>query len=158
MTKGARSVGRGFTLIELLIVIVIIAILTSLTISALGTSRSKARDSTRVSDIKRLQLVLELYYNSGNNAYPTTLSSLSPTYTTDIPRDPKTNASYVYVQTTSGTGYHLGSTLELYNTDILQNDADATDTTPVFKGFSTDCGNTTATLNTDERCYDVISQ
>lgn len=157
MTQGARSVGRGFTLIELLVVIVIIGILTSLTISALGTSRQKGRDAARISDIKQLQLTLELYYNSGNNSYPAALTSLSPTYITILPRDPKTGANYYYAQTGSGTGYHLGALLELYNTDMLQNDADAT--TTGFGGATKDCvSGSIGTNPVNELCYDVGAQ
>jgi hypothetical protein len=107
--------------------------------------------------VKQLQLTLELYYNSGNNAYPATLSSLSPTYIGTIPRDPQTNSQYYYAQTGSGTGYHLGALLELYNSDMLQNDADATTTS--FGGATKDCNSSSIGTNpVNELCYDVVSQ
>lgn len=154
MHQGARSVERGFTLIELLVVIVIIGILTSLTISALETSRKKSRDSSRISDIKTLQLALELYYESGNNAYPAAITSIAPTYIKNIPRDPRTGSHYYYAQTSSST-YHLGALLELYN-EVLANDADATTTN--FGGFTTDCVNAVAATSSSETCFDVVSQ
>lgn len=52
---------KGFTLIEVLVVIIIIGILTTVSIVALNSSRVKARDSRRLSDIKQLQTALELY-------------------------------------------------------------------------------------------------
>jgi prepilin-type N-terminal cleavage/methylation domain-containing protein len=64
-----RSAKRGFTLIELLVVIAIIGILSSVVLASLGTAREKARDATRISDIKNIQLALELYYDS-RQSYP----------------------------------------------------------------------------------------
>jgi general secretion pathway protein G len=156
MTHGARGVAKGFTLIELLVVITIIGILSSITIASLNVSRAKGRDAARISDIKQLQLTLELYYNSGNNKYPAALSTLSPTYISTIPKDPKTDANYYYAQTGSGTGYHLGALLEVYNDGALQNDVDATTTN--FGGATSDCVNAGITVATNERCYDVVSQ
>jgi prepilin-type N-terminal cleavage/methylation domain-containing protein len=153
MQQGARS-ERGFTLIELLIVLVIIAILATLTISALESSRQKSRDATRLSDIKQLQLALEVYFSSGNHQYPAALSSLAPSYIPSVPRDPKTGNSYLYGQSAS-TSYHLGSVLELYN-ENLASDGDATTTN--FGGATTDCVNAGISASANERCFDVVSQ
>ena len=60
---------RGFTLIELLVVIAIIGILSSVVLASLNSAREKARDARRVSDLKQMQVALELYYDS-HNAYP----------------------------------------------------------------------------------------
>jgi general secretion pathway protein G len=60
---------RGFTLIELLVVIAIIGLLSTLAIVALGNARLKARDAKRLSDLRQLQTVLELYYTD-YNGYP----------------------------------------------------------------------------------------
>ncbi len=61
---------RGFTLIELLVVIAILGLLSTLAVVALGSARTKSRDSKRLSDLKQLQTALELYYTE-NTAYPT---------------------------------------------------------------------------------------
>jgi len=61
---------RGFTLIELLVVIAIIGLLSSTVLASLNTARSKARDARRISDVKQMQLALELYYDE-NGTYPT---------------------------------------------------------------------------------------
>lgn len=60
---------KGFTLIELLVVIAIIGLLASVVLASLNTARQKARDARRLTDMKQLQIALDLYYNN-NNAYP----------------------------------------------------------------------------------------
>jgi prepilin-type N-terminal cleavage/methylation domain-containing protein len=61
---------KGFTLIELLVVIAIIGILSSVVLASLNSARSKSRDAKRMSDVKQIQLALELYYDQ-NGSYPT---------------------------------------------------------------------------------------
>ncbi len=102
------SVKRGFTLIELLVVIAIIGILSSVVLASLGTARSKARDATRISDMKNIQLALELYYD-GSQTYPnqtaagnyyldpaggagTPNAALVPSYIPNMPLDPQNTA------------------------------------------------------------------
>jgi prepilin-type N-terminal cleavage/methylation domain-containing protein len=53
----------GFTLIELLVVVAIIGILSSVVISSLNTSRAKARDIRRKSDLHQIRTVLAMYFN-----------------------------------------------------------------------------------------------
>jgi uncharacterized protein (TIGR02145 family)/prepilin-type N-terminal cleavage/methylation domain-containing protein len=62
---------KGFTLIELLVVIAIIGLLVTLSILALTNARVASRDSKRVSDVKQIQLSLEMYFDS-ENRYPST--------------------------------------------------------------------------------------
>lgn len=63
--------GGGFTLIELLVVIAIIGILSTLAVVALNSARQKARDATRMSDVREMQKALEFYFGEGeNNQYP----------------------------------------------------------------------------------------
>ena len=54
---------QGFTLIELLVVIAIIGILFGCVGFWLNNARKKARDSRRVSDMKQVQLALELEFD-----------------------------------------------------------------------------------------------
>ncbi|MGI6374007.1 MAG: type II secretion system protein [Patescibacteria group bacterium] len=65
----------GFTLIELLVVIAIIGLLSTLSIVALNSARARSRDARRVSDVKNIQMALEMYYND-HLVYPTNTSSL----------------------------------------------------------------------------------
>jgi len=51
---------RGFTIVELLIVIVVIAILASISVVAYNGIQTRARDSQRSSDISAIKKALEL--------------------------------------------------------------------------------------------------
>jgi prepilin-type N-terminal cleavage/methylation domain-containing protein len=128
---------RGFTLIELLVVIAIIGILSSVVLASLNSARKKGRDARRISDIKQLQLALELYYDNNNSEYPEAVSDLDPTYISVAPADPQTNAAYSYENLTSGnatctassqvcSSYVIGATLEDENNPALDQDIDGT--------------------------------
>lgn len=109
---------KGFTLIELLVVIAIIGILSSVVLASLNTARVKARDARRVSDLKQLQIALEMYFDA-NSSYPvqTTYALLTssnalitPGFMSVMPADPLSAQAYGYVGT--ATGYCLGARLE----------------------------------------------
>ncbi len=69
---------KGFTLIELLVVISIIGLLSSIVLASLNTARQKAEIAKVASEMKSIQLALELYYDS-NNEYPNNpLSDVNP--------------------------------------------------------------------------------
>jgi len=137
---------RGFTLVEILVVIAIIGILASIVLASLSTARAKGRDAKRVSDLKEVQLALELYYDS-NGSYPLTIyGSPSPLvsggYISVMPIDPNAGACvndgdpgcYKYValnssncgiSCTSATSYHLAALLESSNLSATGSDSDA---------------------------------
>jgi len=75
----------GFTLIELLLVVLVIGVLTGvmLTVINSGGIRSKARDAQRISDLKKIQTALELYF-ADNRAYPASSSWILVNGSSDI--------------------------------------------------------------------------
>lgn len=125
------SHSRGFTIIELLVVISIIGLLSTVILASLNSARLRARDARRVSDLKQLQVALELYFDK-NDKYPSTLNAslLTPTYIAVIPNDPSGTAyGYAAFRGSSPTvcaSYHLGAALEDPNNAALNSDADLT--------------------------------
>ncbi len=115
---------RGFTLIELLVVIAIISILASVVLANLGSARQKGRDGKRVSDVKQIQLALELYYDTNSqyplNGWANLSAALSGVYIAQTPNDPIAGNTYGYYATPSGcdnsatkcTGYYVGAIME----------------------------------------------
>ncbi|OHB10181.1 MAG: hypothetical protein A3G05_00430 [Candidatus Zambryskibacteria bacterium RIFCSPLOWO2_12_FULL_45_14] len=119
---------KGFTLIELLVVIAIIGILSSVVFASLNNARVGARDAQRVSNLRQLKTILELYfddslnypgtidtrYNIDENNYPGS-SCVSGGLKTYLPsvcsfKGPQGD-SYNYVRTSGGT-YKLGAFFE----------------------------------------------
>ena len=136
---------KGFTLIELLVVIAIIGILATIVMVSLNTARSKARDARRVSDVRQLQLALQMDYDS-TGSYPAALSNLTPTYISTTPVDPDGTSAYQYC-VSSTKGYHLGTKATgLENTGgPLASDADVTSD-----------GCTTGSFSGTDPVYDVV--
>jgi len=62
---------KGFTIIELLVVTSIIALISTVILSSLGVSKSKSRDSQRITELQSVQKALELNYIS-TGSYPQT--------------------------------------------------------------------------------------
>lgn len=123
----AANLVSGFTLVELMMTVAIIAILSSIVYAGLGSSRAKARDAKRVTDIKQIQIALAVYFNV-NRAYPADIyaetGSLKPTYMSVVPRDPvgsdpDNKYKYAGLGSSSCASYHLGTTLEIAGNFIL---------------------------------------
>lgn len=167
----------GFTLIELLVVIAIIGVLASIVLASLNSARRKSRDARRITDVKQIQLALELHFDGQGSAYPTANITCDATanayglqvlqtngFIPTVPRDPLSTSGspicYKYA-TPSGTitTYHLGATLEDATNPAFNSDRDCTSSgtadcvsgiTGVYtNGFD---GKTDAT----NRVYDVI--
>lgn len=85
---------KGFTLIELLVVITIIGILATGATAVYTSQIQKARDTTRLNDIKALRSGIEQFYQD-KSEYPntdntsTSYFSWVTTYVPKLPKDPK---------------------------------------------------------------------
>jgi prepilin-type N-terminal cleavage/methylation domain-containing protein len=103
---------KGFTLVELLVVIAIIGLLSTLSIVALNSARTKARDGARIASIKQWQTALELYY-SDNNGYP--IKSATSTAGSPLTRKGITYYGKLPVNQTPWTGGACSSGLLEYS-------------------------------------------
>ncbi|OIO46411.1 MAG: hypothetical protein AUJ28_02630 [Parcubacteria group bacterium CG1_02_37_51] len=112
---------KGFTLIELLVVIAIIGLLSTLAVVSLNNAREKARDATRMADIKLLNNAIQLYiqandiapvgddsndkiclsteacWNTAGGDFQTALSTYSANLATDPTQTDTATYHYVYV-------------------------------------------------------------
>lgn len=136
--KRSIETKTGFTLIELLVVMAIIGILSAVVLTSLNGARAKGRDARRISDIKQIQLALELYYDS-RGYYPLTIGTQTSSqlvtdgFIASLPVDPSNNNVYHYAPYAASSnaaicsGYHIGTSLESGSTHTaLQTDADNT--------------------------------
>lgn len=114
---------KAFSIAELMIVIVVLAILTTIVIVSYNGFQERARDSERSSHIAQIKIALEKYY-AANSQFPAVCaadntactaqnltSALAP-YINKVPLDPKYDESsankYEYVRGgTSGNAYGL---------------------------------------------------
>ena len=128
----------GFTLIELLIAMAIIGILAAAIIGTMSSARQRGRDAQRITDLKRIQVALNLYYDA-NDRYPAAIGPaassvlVSGGYMETLPVDPSSGAMYSYAAYVTSAGnaalcssYHLGADLESSTHAGLAADADAT--------------------------------
>lgn len=126
-----KSDSKGFTLIELLVVVAILGLLATIVAVSLTGARGRARDGRRSSDIRQIELALELYY-SANRQYPDDLGVLVGDYLNmaTVPADPSTGKPYCYAYgEESGASnprqyYHIGAVLENEDSDLLAQDKD----------------------------------
>jgi len=130
---------KGFTLIELLVVIAIIGLLATLVLVSVTSSRQKARDARRISDLRQITLALEMYAEDNNRLYPDggdggvgcddwsaairPLTLIQPSYISALPSDPSgTVAPYAYES--DGKDYVLRAQLERASEHSLAIDID----------------------------------
>lgn len=162
--KATPNLVSGFTLIELLIVLAIVGILSGIVLANLRRSQSEARDRIRLLDMQTLETGLKIYYDA-NKSYPKSLRELVPEHLSNMPIDPKSSSSTPinYAYTAIGSeeacdGYHLGTTLENANGEILQKDADAIISKNICAGSAKDFNgsdNMGCPLSLNGACYDV---
>ena len=96
MTSLPRRL-RGFTLIELIVVMLIIAMLTSLAVPRYFGSVQKSKDAVLKENLTLMREALDKYYGD-NDMYPSTLDDLvSRKYLRNIPRDPVTESATTWI-------------------------------------------------------------
>ncbi len=99
----STKITKGFTLIELLLVVLLMGILSGVLLGVINVNglRQKTRDSQRISDLKKIQVALELYF-ADNRTYPASdwdvaLGALGGNtlkgYLNTFPADPNQNGS-----------------------------------------------------------------
>ena len=113
----------GFTIIELLVVIAIIGLLSSIILVQVQSSRSRARDAERESEIKTIQNSLAIYVVNKKN-FPVYSGALNGTdlvstelknndALSQVPADPINSGNYVYSYASAdGAAYTLTYYLE----------------------------------------------
>jgi type II secretory pathway pseudopilin PulG len=111
-----------------MVVIAIIGILTAVVFGSVYSSRSKARDAKRISDIAQIQLALEQYFDKcrqypsslglGSNNCITGVAVTFVNYIAVMPRDPSTGVNYDYKTDANKLDYVLHATLE-NNSDAI---------------------------------------
>lgn len=100
----------GFTIVELLIVIVVIAILATITIVAYNGIQNRAKASAGKSTANAMIKKLEAY-NAVNNAYPTTVNQIQGTAESKIdglPASGTASTKPLYYTATTGTIFDAG--------------------------------------------------
>lgn len=119
----SRKNEKGFTLIEILVVIAIIGALSALLVPNYMSTRERARDSQRKSDLKQIQKALEMYRQDQNPPlYPTASAGRfgtcnnpfgsSTVYMNKIPCDPLGPTPYYYLPNNSTLTYTLCACIE----------------------------------------------
>lgn len=134
-----------------------------------STETNSSTDSTlrfdhlRINDVQQLVVALRIYANK-NDVFPSTLSDLTQgadAVLGSVPRDPGTNASYIYSVSSDGDRYHLGATLEVLQRSDLFDDANFNSRGQGFpggfNGAVSSCGDetTTSTTSAASTCYDI---
>ncbi len=123
---------KAFTLIELMVVLLVIAIISTLAITSYSSVDRRGRDTKRISDIAKIQLALEKYHQN-KGFYPSSLSfgsaltdTSSPaiTYLDPVPQNPLpyndgncTSTEYTYTPM-SNDNYYLKFCISTKNNDL----------------------------------------
>lgn len=111
---------RGFTIIELLVVIVVIAILAAITVSAFNGVQNRTYDASVRSDLNQIAKKMEIYKTSSSaSTYPiaTTGSQRDELETIDIKVNTLAfstvaNSNLTYMSSVGGTDYVVMATVK----------------------------------------------
>ncbi|PZM86457.1 hypothetical protein DLH72_00875 [Candidatus Gracilibacteria bacterium] len=111
---------KAFTIVELIVVITILAILSTIAFISLSDYTGKSKDAVRMSDLKNIQKVLQLY-ETKNSSYPEPdlvngksvfgeTAFLKVGKLNSLPKDP--NGEFYFYELSQDGGYKLKANLE----------------------------------------------
>jgi Tfp pilus assembly protein PilE len=103
----------GVIVVVIAVLLILVPLLSTLAVVSLNNARMKARDAKRISDIKQVQIGLEMYYGK-HKKYPDNLIDLKADdfkLFNEIPVDPKEKTEYQYIKQ-GDNGYLLCFNLE----------------------------------------------
>ena len=111
---------RGFTIVELLIVIVVIAVLATISVVAFNGIQSRAQQARLVSEANSIAKKVELF-NAEKVAYPASITDCPTPAATNVCVTPGPDTTYDYVaNAVGGSGYMINVIpsyeLEIFNT------------------------------------------
>jgi len=110
-----KVVQKGFTLVELLLVLLIVALLASLTAPAITGSVHRARESSLKHNLQVMRKAIDDFY-ADNGVYPPTLETLvEKRYIRKLPKDPITERadSWVLVRSRDGQSGAEGGIVDI---------------------------------------------
>lgn len=124
----------GFTLTELLVAIAIMVLLTAIITTNLSSSRAKARDASRISDISQIQFAIQMYYDrcgqypsslatTANNGCPSGVTLGNFISQIPVPSNNAGQTSYDYATLSSGgvpVNFVLHTVLEYHNAAVVK--------------------------------------
>ena len=151
---------KGFTLIELLVVISIISLLTSISLSFLGESNQKGRDTAKIRALQEVRSALQLYLTD-KGYYPNgTIALTEGKYIGSV------NNKLIYqglnsnndaiCDTSPCQSYHLAVSLERKDNKVLTIDKDLNVVNGIQGQLDTCAiGGNSPTPPTPDLCYDI---
>jgi type II secretion system protein G len=113
----------GFTILDVVVVAIVVGFFAVLIVPGLVSGPSRARDSSRKSDLRVIKSSLENYYTE-KGSYPATLAELESgavPFIKKLPKDPKSGNDYIYVVSgTPPSSFYLDAELENKNDKDLK--------------------------------------
>jgi general secretion pathway protein G len=86
MRKRHQGEG-GFTLIELLIVILILGVLATIVVLAIGGFQNTGKNAACKTSAKSVESAAAAYYADNNSTWPASIAAMVPTYLKEVPDD-----------------------------------------------------------------------
>jgi len=128
------------------------------TVDMMSDTQMKWRDTARVSDVRQIQLALEMYADAHSDFYPLSLNELTPEFISNIPGDPSNESlyAYSYYPEYNPTKYHIGASLEQKDAPALETDSDLNAPNSPG-GFNGDDSKKCKPEDFGNYCYDIVT-